>query len=148
MAYKLFLDDERKPWDCLGYMASRIGPRTPIYLETGWVVCKNYGCFVATILDMGLPDFVSFDHDLAEEHYTPSSYWDSFEKSKEYQSAIWDNYKEKTGYECAKWLCDYCFDNGFQIPEFAVHSMNPVGAERIFSLLTRYKSELNDRKRV
>jgi hypothetical protein len=43
----------------------------------------------------------------------------------------YDNFKEKTGYDCAKWLCNYCIDNGIPLPEYYVHSMNPVGRENI-----------------
>ena len=41
----------------------------------------------------------------------------------------------KSGYDCAKWLVDYCLDNGITIPNFGVHSANPVGAENIRGLL-------------
>jgi len=124
MGYKLFLDDQRTMTECVTYMHQRIGRKNPIYLEKGWVICRNFGCFTRTIQDMGLPDFISFDHDLADEHYI------YFEEEV-------DKYKEKTGYECAKWLVDYCIKNSLKIPEFAVHSMNVVGAERISNLLNR-----------
>lgn len=137
MQYKLFLDDVRKPWDCIGYMRPRIGSRLPIYLETGWVVCKNYGCFRATIDDMGLPTFVSFDHDLSVEHYIDGD------------QGVWsDSYEEQSGYNCAQYLIHYCVKNGLNIPDFTVHSMNPVGTERIFSLLNQAKSKINDREGI
>jgi len=135
MGYKLFLDDVRTMTDCITYMHQRIGKKNPIYLEKDWVICRNFGCFKATIEDMGLPDFISFDHDLADEHYYDAI--NGFPR---------DLATEKTGYECAKWLVEYCVKKGLKIPEFAVHSMNPVGAERIFSLLT--KATNNDRERV
>lgn len=137
MPYKLFLDDVRTMTDCVAYMHSRIGRKNPIYLEKGWAICRNFECFKATILDMGIPDFISFDHDLADEHYLnflqgkPNSY-----------------YTDPTGYDCAKWLVEYCHLKDLKIPDFAVHSMNPVGAERIFSYLTKAKQEVNDREGI
>ena len=38
---------------------------------------------------------------------------------------------EKTGFDCAKWLVDHCHDNSLSFPEYIVHSLNPVGSERI-----------------
>lgn len=135
MEYKLFLDDVRTMTDCVTYMHSRIGSRNPVYLEKGWVICRNYECFKSTILEYGLPTFVSFDHDL-------QSYPTSIQEA-EYADRY--GYREQTGQDCAKWLIEYCMDHDFEIPEFAVHSMNPVGGERIFSLLTQAKRGLHDR---
>lgn len=137
MIYKLFLDDIRNPVHCVTYMHSRIGRKNPIYLEKDWVICRNFECFKNTVNEYGLPEFISFDHDLADEHYYDAI--NGFPR---------DLSNEETGYDCAKWLVDYCIDHNLKIPEFAVHSMNPVGAERIFSLLTHSKQELHDRKRV
>ncbi len=136
MGYKIFLDDDRTMTDCISYMHQRIGKKNPIYLEKDWVICRNFGCFKATILDMGMPDFISFDHDLQSYPTTLA----------EAEYAAKYNYEEKTGYTCAKWLVEYCREKGHKIPEFAVHSMNPVGSERIFSLLT--KATKDDRERV
>lgn len=117
--YRLFLDDVREPKDCLAYMHLRIGAKNPIYLED-WMIAKCYQDFIDIINEMGIPEFVSYDHDLADEHY------------------IYDmsgNYKERTGYDCAKWLIEYCKSKGVQHPEYAVHSMNPIGTENIKRLL-------------
>lgn len=75
---------------------------------------------------MGLPDFISFDHDLADEHY---------EDILDFGIANYESYTEKTGYECAKWLVDYCIDHKIPLPEYAVHSDNPVGSANIISYL-------------
>ena len=40
-----------------------------------------------------------------------------------------------TGMECARWLVD----KGYTIPEYDVHSANPVGTENIWGLLENYK---------
>ena len=128
MNYKLFLDDKRNPVHCIGYMYQRIGRKNPIYLENDWVICRNYISFVNTIENMGLPEFVSFDHDLSFDHYgisSPEDWRDYYDKPE----------REKTGYDCAKWMVNYCMDNKESLPEYAVHSDNIVGAENILSYL-------------
>lgn len=125
MEYKLFLDDVRNPVHCISYMRSRFRGY-PIYLENEWVIARNYESFKNTIEEMGLPSFVSFDHDLCMEHVNLVVDWDLY-----YSFAD----REMTGYDCAKWLVNYCLDHKKDIPPFAVHSMNPVGTERIMNYL-------------
>ncbi|WP_347230597.1 cyclic-phosphate processing receiver domain-containing protein [Chryseobacterium sp. Leaf394] len=114
----LFLDDLRYPIDAYHYT------KQDIFLRDDWVIARNYHQFVSSILEEGLPEFISFDHDLADEDYLES---DSHE------------IPEKTGYECAKWLINYCMDHNAELPKFFSHSMNPVGKENIESLLNNYK---------
>jgi hypothetical protein len=130
MSYKLFLDDVRNPVHCITYMHLRIGKLNSIYLENEWVIARNFESFKNTIKEMGLPDFISFDHDLAVEHYRGDL--SSPEAWEEYHM---DDMREETGYDCAKWLVGYCMDNKKPLPKFTVHSMNPIGVERIMSLL-------------
>lgn len=125
----LFLDDLRHPYDCIDYM-----PNKQIYARLRWVVVKNYDQFIAKIEERGLPDLISFDHDLAHEAYNPKMY----EGTEEYNK-LYETFKEKTGYCCAKWLVDYCMDNGLKLPEFEVHSMNPAGGENIKMYLENFK---------
>lgn len=127
---KLFLDDIREPEHVFSYIPNNI------YTMTNWNVVRNYDEFVKYIEENGLPDLISFDHDLADEHYTLSEYWDNYNKSKEYQDS--QNYREKTGLDCAKWLVDYCIDNKVKLPQFMVHSINPVGADYIRNYLNNY----------
>jgi hypothetical protein len=51
----------------------------------------------------------------------------------------YDSYKEKTGYHCAKWLVEYCLDKNLKLPDFQVHSMNPVGKANIQSYLDNFR---------
>jgi hypothetical protein len=118
MAYNLFLDDYRKPEDAFDYTNNQL------YL-IGWVVVRNYEEFVKTILERGVPEAISFDHDLADAHYESQQHY--------------DEYKEKTGYHCAKWFIDYCIDNEKELPaEILIHSMNPAGSLNIKSLFDTY----------
>ena len=127
--YKLFLDDERIPGDVTWI-------RIPSILNDPWIIVRDYGSFIEYIKKEGMPSFISFDHDLAHEHYRASMY----NPDKHYSNYYTDGtFKEKTGYECAKWLIDYCIENDLQFPEYSVHSMNPIGRENIIGLIESYK---------
>lgn len=132
---KIFLDDYRVLLDCIPYMHQRIGKLNLTYLEE-WKVVKSYDEFV-NLVDSSVKTgdeitHVSFDHDLAEEHYVPGEYWSDFDKSKEYQEK--QQYKEKTGFDCAKWFKEFYEDKNMPLPTIFVHSMNPVGTENIVNL--------------
>jgi hypothetical protein len=132
---KLFLDDVRNPFECASYMYRRIGHLNPIYTEGEWYIVKNYDQFTKAVnLFYELITHVSFDHDLADTHYTPEEYWDDYDKSKEWQDA--QAHTEKTGYECAQWLKDFYDGKGLELPVMFVHSMNPVGTDKIVNLFS------------
>lgn len=59
----LFLDDVRYPIEAYHYT------KQDIFLRSDWHIVRNYGQFVSRILEKGLPEMISFDHDLADEHY-------------------------------------------------------------------------------
>jgi hypothetical protein len=101
--------------------------RTPS--TTDWVIVRTYEEFISYIETNGLPYYVSFDHDLAQISYKDGV--ESFE------------YYETTGYDCAKWLVDYCIRNNKSLPEFNVHSANPVGSENINKYLFNAKKHLD-----
>ncbi len=128
MSYNLFLDDIRTPGSTASY--SPVADKD-LYLKLDWKIVRNYDEFVNLITLKGLPSLISFDHDLAEAHYDPSTWKENF------------SYLEKTGYDCAKWLITYCMDNNLKLPEFKVHSMNPVGKENIKQLLFNFKNQQN-----
>jgi hypothetical protein len=88
---KLYLDDIRNP------------------STGGWNIVRSYQEFVQFILDHGMPDMISFDHDLGED--------------------------VPTGMDCAKWIVD----NGYRVVNFNVHSANPVGKSNIEGLLNNWK---------
>ena len=97
---KLYLDDIRNP------------------KTEGWDIVRNYDEFVNWIEKNGVPNEISFDHDLGESD-------------------------EKTGYDCAKWLCEYCWIIGLPLPEFNVHSANVVGKENIEGILKNFEKKFN-----
>ena len=84
------------------------------------VIVRSYDEAVAFINKNGIPNFISFDHDLGvdeNENLLP------------------------TGYDFAKWLVDMDMDNIYKFPEnftFHVHSANPVGKANIEGYLNNY----------
>jgi hypothetical protein len=124
--YYLFLDDERMPKNV-----------TWVNLPAqNWQIVRSYDEFVNFIMKNGVPCFVSFDHDLAHEHYRQSMY-----NPDRHYNNYYDNgtFKEKTGYHCARWLVEYCFDNNFKLPEYIAHTMNPIGRENIQGIMEQAK---------
>jgi len=123
MTKNLFLDDIRIPSTVKTYMPELGGD----YFDAKWTIVRNYGEFVGHIETNGLPNMISFDHDLADVGYDSETYTETF------------TYQEKTGFDCAKFLVDYCIDNNLQVPNFVVHSQNPVGNKNIEGLLNNFK---------
>jgi len=118
--YNLFLDDLRTPLGVSLYSSN------PIYKYEKWVIVRNYIDFINIIMEKGLPNLISFDHDLSDFYNIDG------EKI------------EKTGYDCAKWLVNYCIDNNLDLPDYLVHSWNNVGSKNIVSYIENYKK--NKRK--
>lgn len=112
--YNLFLDDLRLPQDAYSYKFDKD------YLELDWQIVRNYEMFTAFIEEHGIPEVVSFDHDLADKHYRGE--------------IDYNQLKEKTGYHCAQWLIEYCRKHDRNLPVIKVHTMNPVGDRNIKSL--------------
>ena len=76
-----------------------------------WV--KTQTEFENYIKENGLPDLISFDNDLGIGN--------------------------GAGYDCAKWLVEYCMNNNVQLPEWYVHSSNPVAKENISKLFENFE---------
>lgn len=126
---KIFLDDVRDPKDCLSYMYRRIGTLNPIYGEE-WLIVRNYDQFIKVITNhFDQITHVSFDHDLADEHYNPQM----FNNNGDYNH-LYDNFKEKSGLECAIWMKKFYDENDKKLPIMFVHSMNPVGTQNIINV--------------
>lgn len=120
--YRLFLDDERHPFQ-VTWVDMPPGP---------WIVVRSYNAFVAQITSDGLPSFISFDHDLGIEAYIHAT-----GTPKEQYAAYYadPNRREMTGYDCARWLIGYCHERALPIPSYQIHSMNPIGRDNIRSVL-------------
>jgi hypothetical protein len=102
LTYNLFIDDERMP------------PEVNATATDVFHIVRNYDDAVKYVTEHGVPQFISFDHDLG---------------------------KGLTGYDFAKWLCEYIIDNNLRSDcfEYYVHSQNPVGAKNIIMYLEGFK---------
>jgi hypothetical protein len=122
--YKLFLDDIRNPSDCVEYTQDKI-------YNSDWVVVRSHKEFVEKISELfssgSFPDLISFDHDLAFDHYGQNS----------------EDSKELNGNDCAKFLVEFCLDNSLELPNCLVHSMNPVGKLNILRTLSDFRKIKN-----
>lgn len=116
MGWKLFLDDMRYPEEVSALRG----------MPSDWVIARTAKDAQWYVRRRGMPDFISFDHDLADEHYGDAG---------EAIAIIgYDRYEEQTGLHFAKWLCDLVAKGELDMPagfKYHVHSMNPVGAENI-----------------
>ena len=66
MSYNLFLDDIRSLKDTYNYM------KDPRYNTLDWVIVRNFEQFKNTIDNKGIPNLVSYDHDLQDvEEFAP-----------------------------------------------------------------------------
>lgn len=109
MSYTLFLDDIRFPED----VRYDYGPYCNI------IICRNVDDALWTVQQRGLPNFISFDHDLGDD----------------------DPVLEKTGYTFARLLCSYIMSQNLPLPDkfnYYVHSMNPVGARNIQAYMDNF----------
>ena len=135
---KLFLDDFRNPKDAF----TLVIPHQKIFWEPDWHVVRNYDEFVKWIEENDLPDFISFDHDLADEHYEDLTQDPNWNQVGHQQELGYQEYREKTGLDCAKWLVDWCVDRGIDLPDYAVHSANPAGRRNIEQYLISPKKHV------
>jgi len=127
--YNLFLDDD----------PNRI-PHKLSWIDlplVEWVIVRNYNDFVAVILRDGVPQIISFDHDLGDTAYQEFHRANNSDKTVNYE-----NIDEKTGFHAAQWLANYCVDNKIPIPQYYTHTLNPMGAMNIRSILESARKAL------
>lgn len=124
---RLYLDDIRSPKRDLDFD-----------------VVRSYDQFVNYILKNTMPTMISFDHDLANEHYN-DYYGSAWHKDPADIVLDYANYREKTGKDAADFLIRFCMNNGVRLPPCTVHSKNTVGGENIISVLNNYLKHVEDR---
>jgi len=98
----------------------------PIYVRT-------YDEFKQYILNNGIPDIISFDHDIEPDHYLMP--FEIIRDSPDLADM------GPTGYDAAKWLINYCLDNDLKLNKIYVHSSNPAGSQNIISLINNFKKQ-------
>jgi len=144
--YNLFLDDIRMPKDAWIYprrneqkqiISGQSLEQISGIPNDNWEIVRSYDQFVAMIEKNGIPDVVSFDHDLSEEHL--DHYFDVTSKTGKIH---YDELKIKTGKHCAEFLVDKLKNLGDDVNiKTFVHSANFWGAKEIRETLT---SLIND----
>lgn len=110
--YKIFFDDIRT-------VDMVYGPGR----ESEFEVVRNVNDFKALIEERGIPEYISFDHDLGLDEY--------------------GNLAEDA-YDAVKWMV-YEKEYDLREMDFGVHSDNPVGADSIMSLIRNWNKELHRR---
>ncbi len=121
--YNLFLDDVRNVNQAYKMTLDKD------YIRLKWYVVRSYNEFCGFIEDSyaknkAIPALISFDHDLADEHYILRD-----------EPIPYDMFVEKTGYHCAKWLVTFCLQHKIKLPAYKIHSMNFVGEQNILNVL-------------
>jgi hypothetical protein len=117
--YNLFLDDVRDLNQAYKMTLDKD------YGKLKWYIVRSYKEFcnfveLSFTKNKSVPILISFDHDLADEHYLQRD-----------EPIPYDNFVEKTGYDCAKWLINFCKQNKIELPTYKIHSMNFVGEQNI-----------------
>lgn len=123
--FNLFLDDERVPSDVTWVQLP----------DVEWKIVRSYNQFVQYIQIHGAPALIAFDMDLGFEDLE-----DPTENDPE------TIFTERNGYDCAKWLVGYCLEHHVKLPEYIIHSCNPVQKENAAKYLENAKKhcpELN-----
>ena len=93
MTYKLFIDDERFP------------------VDDSWIIVRSSAEAIQVLKDLGMPSFISFDHDLGGDD---------------------------TSINFINYMIGCLLDNNINLPEdfdYYVHSQNPVGKQNIEGLM-------------
>ena len=97
--YNLYIDDLRNP-----------------PADRDWVVCRSSQEALDLIMEIGMPSFISFDHDLGGEDTTMIF---------------------------LRRLVNEVWDGQTVIPDYQIHSANPVGVENIRSFMQSWKRSLS-----
>jgi len=81
-----------------------------------WSIVKSFNEMVEWVKENGVPDVVTFDHDLGDTSEL-----------------------EMKGVQCARWMIEFCMKNLVPVPEYNVHSSNGPGSKNIESIFETYK---------
>ena len=133
MKYNLFLDDERFPHLGGDQMSAYDLTGDKQYKLLDWVIVRNFEDFVKTIEKNGLPEVISFDHDLKDQHYYYYRMYTFYTGWIDYEVV------EGSGYECTKWLINYLLNNDLKSPEILIHTQNIIGAKNIKKEFENFK---------
>ena len=119
MGYNLFLDNNITPKDVCNANDKDLHR----YCTYKWNVVGNYNDFKYILETKGVPDIISFEHDLYSEH-----------KNYKYENIDYDCFVEKTGYHAAEYLIEYCSLYNKNLPIVLIHTQNEIGHKNIKNL--------------
>jgi len=141
----LFLDDLRLPKDAWIYprrddkkqiITGRSLENISGIPNGNWDIVRTYEQFVDYLEKNGIPDVISFDHDLHVEHINHYHDVTNFIGLVEY-----GNLKIPTGKHCAEYLIDKWNEAGrIKTPTCYIHSANQCGAKNIKEVLNQLYS--------
>ena len=109
--YNLLLDDERTIENVVEVTGNQF------YLDNEWVIVRSFDEFKKVIVELGIPNIVSFDHDIAD---------------------FTEDGMERNGLTCCKYLVDICIENDCYFPTYYIHSANPSGSNNIRNYIENY----------
>lgn len=132
--YCLFLDDIRMPTDAYIYKDKvRLCDASSVD-DNDWTIVRTYDEFVKQIENTRIPDIISFDHDLAEEHMMHY-----FNCTQDTGIVEYGNLKIKTGKHCAEYLVQKWKEGDrMKTPRCYVHSANRWGTRNIEAILNTF----------
>ena len=125
--YYLFLDDVRTPCKATFEDGTSLCEFTGID-QVDWKIVRSYDDFVSMVTHVGIPETVSFDHDLCEEHMKQYLFHMKDDVFDYEASSV------KTGYHCALFLKEQCDTLGVHYPTVYSHSFNHIGRNNIYSI--------------
>jgi hypothetical protein len=127
---KLFLDDIRMP-DAAFIYEERIKLIDKSGIQNcEWHIVRNYEDFCEFIDTFGIPEAVSFDHDLTMEFMR--HYYDVTSKTGVIE---YGNLKTKSGKHCAEYFVDKWRESGKPDVKVYIHSANRWGQIEIKKVL-------------
>ena len=142
---KLFLDDFRKPSD-----VTWGGAKT--YELGGWYTVDTATKFVSLVDELtseNMPQVISFDHDLLDEHYEPGKNWKDLIV---YEGKEFEGVNNWTGFHCAEYFIEHLLKHDITPPIMYCHSLNQQGTRNIERIWNKYidiyfdKHIINDNK--
>lgn len=112
MSYNLFIDDIREPhwYECVN---------SGVDTSLEWVIARSSKEASEIVEQRGMPARMALDHDLGERWH-PSDRIDTVPKF-------------------LNWLAYHYYEPGMVIPEYTIHSANPVGAENMRAFMESWK---------
>jgi len=101
-----------------------------------WVVARSYAEFVRVVEERGVPEFVSFDHDLEDEPPPTAAGKTTSPFRPNAAGRTTSPFSAgRTGADCALWLAERCVAGNVALPDYFIHSLNPIGQALIASIL-------------